>query len=61
VLATITIHPVKDPNVMLRLHQYLEEVRLKNVMDSVYTIQAGIDKVSQLVPQNLTHFKFRKR
>jgi len=46
---------------MLRLHQYLEEVRLKNVMDSVYTIQAGIDKVSQLVPQNLTHFKFRKR
>ena len=61
VLAAITIHPIKDPNIMLRVHQYLEEVRLRRLMNNVRKVQTGISRVSHLVPQNLTHFKLRQR
>ena len=45
---------------MYRVHQYLEEVRLRKLMDEVYQAQQSIENVTRLVPGNLTHYKPEK-
>ena len=53
----ISLHPIKDPKLMYRVHQYAQELRLKRMMGEVAGLQRDIQRVSRLVPRNMQHFK----
>ena len=52
----ITLHPLKDPKLMYRVHQYLQEVRIKQLMHKVSSIQEDIQYITSLLPENMSRY-----
>ena len=56
VKSAITLHPLKDPNLMYRAHQYALEMRLKELTHKLRETQDSLQQVTSLVPRNMSHF-----
>ena len=56
----ITLHPLKDPKLMYRMHQYAQELKLKRLMQEVSVVQGDIERITHLVPEEKRHFKLRR-
>ena len=52
----ITLHPLKQPELMYRVHQYLLELRLKNLLQNAILLQSNIEDVTQYLPEEASHF-----
>ena len=57
VVTAITLHPLKDPQLMYRMHQYAQELALKRMVRRVSALQQDLERVSRLVPEKWQSFK----
>ena len=56
----ITLHPLKDPKLMYRMHQYAQELKVKRLMQEVSVVQGDIERITHLVPEEKRHFKLKR-
>ena len=56
----ISLHPIKDPNLLHRMHQYALQLRLTESMKSIADIQNDLQKITKVIPREMTHFEPRK-
>lgn len=56
----ITLHPLKDPKLMYRVHQYSQELKIKTLMQEVSIVQGDIERITKLTPEDKSHFKQKK-
>ena len=56
----ITLHPLKDPKLMYRMHQYAQELRIKRLMREVSVVQGDIERITKLIPVDKSHFVRKK-
>lgn len=47
--SAISLHPVKDPRYMYRLHQHFETAAVKDLRDKIYQLKVGIHKTETLI------------
>ena len=59
VKATISLHPIKDPHLMYRVHQYMQELRLQSLMQEASHVQADIQGITKLVPVEMNRYAKR--
>ena len=45
---------------MYRVHQYVQELKLKRLMQDVSVVQGDIERITHLVPDNRRHFKLKR-
>lgn len=56
----ITLHPLKDPRLMYRMHQYAQQLRLDRVMKTAASVQNEIERITDLVPRDMSHYDAKK-
>lgn len=56
----ITLHPLKDPKLMHKMHQYALELRLKRTIQHASVIQGAIAGITRLMNKNMSHFTSNK-
>ena len=49
-LYSITLHPLKDPELMYRVHQYFQELNVKQLMQEVSLVQDHLQRLIPSVP-----------
>ena len=56
----ITLHPLKDPELMYQVHQYIKELKVKQLMQKVSLVQGDIERITHFVPEDKRHFMQKK-
>ena len=59
VKVALTLHPIKDPNAMLRVHLYLQQLRVQSLLGQAARVQADAVQTARLLPASMNRFGSR--